>query len=573
MTAPAASSRAVLIAASAAVALAAADTYVVVLALPDMMSGVGLGVEAINRATPIVSGFLLGYIAMLPFIGRLADLVDRRAVLLAMLAVFVAGSTVTALATDLPVLVAGRFVQGVGGGGLVPATLALVADLYPAERRGVPLGMVGAVQELGAVLGPVLGALVLRVWDWRGIFWLNALVGMGLYAIVRLVGPRGVGLEARGSAEGGLPGRPGPVLARLARPGRVLGGLGAALLALALWAPRALTDSVTWGGPFVPWGGGRSGARLATPIGAVAVGLLLAAGIAAAIRGRALLRRADPVGAVLVAVALGALVLTFATADPEREVLGPLGATLLPVGALAVAAAAWRNARVGTARLLPPGTLRGRAGGAVLCSFFVGAALVTVVIDVPLLARLTVTTSMTDAALVLVRFLVAVPLGALAGGVLLRRFPPGPVAAAGLSLAAGGIAAMAHWDRQALAYPIPTTAALLTAGLGIGLSLAPVNAAGLAAVSTHARGAVSAWIVVARMVGMVVGLALLTAIGLRRYYEVAASLTDPTPAQLLDAVVIQVQTVFAGGAVCAGLAALAAWTLGSRRAADPDSTG
>ena len=53
-------------------------------------------------------------------------------------------------------MVAGRFLQGVGGGGLVPATLALVADLYPVERRGVPLGIVSAVQEIGSVIGPAV---------------------------------------------------------------------------------------------------------------------------------------------------------------------------------------------------------------------------------------------------------------------------------------------------------------------------------------------------------------------------------------------------------------------------------
>src|SRR3546814_14763747 len=76
------------------------------------------------------------------------------------LVVFSIGSLVTAVAYDLPSMVTGRFLQGVGGGGLVPATLALVADIYPAQRRGIPLGIVSGVQELGSVLGPLFGAVV-----------------------------------------------------------------------------------------------------------------------------------------------------------------------------------------------------------------------------------------------------------------------------------------------------------------------------------------------------------------------------------------------------------------------------
>jgi MFS family permease len=122
------------------VAFAAADTYVVVLALPDMMSAAGLTIDQLQRAAPIVSGFLLGYIGMLPLIGRIADLRGRLPVLVASLTVFAIGSVVTAAAYDLSSMVVGRFLQGAGGGGLVPATLALVADLWPAQRRGVPVG-------------------------------------------------------------------------------------------------------------------------------------------------------------------------------------------------------------------------------------------------------------------------------------------------------------------------------------------------------------------------------------------------------------------------------------------------
>ncbi len=78
-----------------------------------------------------------------------------------------------------------------------PATLALVADLYPAERRGVPLGVVSAVQEIGSVLGPLFGAAVLAVADWRAIFAVNLAVGLVLVAAVRAVAPRSSAVAGR----------------------------------------------------------------------------------------------------------------------------------------------------------------------------------------------------------------------------------------------------------------------------------------------------------------------------------------------------------------------------------------
>lgn len=532
--------------ASIGVLLTAADTYVVVLALTDMMAGVGLGIEALARATPIVSGFLLGYVAVLPLIGRLSDLVDRRRVLLGCLLIFVVGSVLTALAVELPVLVTGRFLQGVGGGGLVPATLALVADLWPAHRRGTPLGVVGAVQELGAVIGPVLGAAVLAVGDWRLIFWLGGLVGIVLYAALRLL---------PAAAE---PAPSGPVPASSSagwRPTRIvvwLVGLAATVtLVLALSAPPALASHLIWGLAFVPFGSATS--VLATPIGVV--GLTLAVGVAAYLswRGRAVLARSDLPGASLVAVALGSVILTFASADPEREVVGPLGFALLPVGALAAALAAWR-VRTTTHPLLPRAALTGPTGYAALVSVGVGAGLVALVVDVPLLARLTLTDSQTDAAFVLLRFLVAVPVGALAGGWLLRRAGPRVITMAGLVVAGAGMLVMSRWTSGALAQA-SSTVVLAAVGLGVGATLAPVNAAALRDVPARTHGVVSAIVVVARMTGMVVGLSLLTAIGLRRYYEAAAALPDPTdPQALLTAAIVQVQSVFAGG----GMALLAA---------------
>lgn len=592
-------SRGLLAVAALAVALAAADTYVVVLALPDMMTGVGLSIDDLQKATPVISGFLLGYVAVLPLIGRLSDFVSRRRVLLWCLALFVLGSAVTALAVDLSVLVGGRVVQGIGGGGLVPATLALVADLWPPHRRGVPLGVVGAVQEVGSVLGPLLGALVLAVADWRAIFWLNVLLGLVLAAALAVAGrrrastvgrpgaqrgpadavARATSVDAAGTAGGeredvpdpnipdapDRPDRPGSPHSpdRLSRRLRAaLLAVGLAALALALLAPQRLVEHVTLGLPFVPFG---AGGRLSTPLGYAALALLGAWVLGQVVAGRAVLARVDLVGALLVATALGCLVLTFASADPEREVVGPLGLVLVPVGVAAVLAALWWHRRAARP-LVPRGITTRRVAAGLLTSLAVGAALVAVVVDVPVLARLTYTDSQTRAALVLVRFLLALPVGALVGGALVRSLGNAAVACAGLLLATGGLAAMTTWGRGSLAEAPTVTAVLVAVGLGLGLAIAPVNAAVLDDVPADSHGVAGALVVVARMVGMVVGLALLTAIGLRRFYEHVAGLPDTLdPQALLDAGVVQVQSVFAGAAACALFGAVCALGLGGRR--------
>jgi len=531
------------------VALAAADTYVVVLALPDMMSGVGLGIDALQRATPIISGFLLGYIAVLPLIGRISDLVPRQRILLFCLSLFVVGSAITAVSVELPVIVGGRLLQGIGGGGLVPATLALVADLWPPDRRGTPLGVVGAVQELGAVLGPLLGAAVLAVADWRAIFWLNVVLGLTIATVLVLTGGR----EAR------------PQLRVLPT---ILGltALGAGLLTLI--APESLASDVTLGIPFVPFAGT---GRLATPLGVVTLVLLLATLAASTVASgslRALLRRVDVLGAFCIAVALGSLVLTFASADPEREVVGPWGWALVPLGLAAVAAYVLRH-RTARDPLVPRGLMAtGASGGrsrvvpALLVSILIGVSLVAIVVDIPVLARLTMTSSQTVAALVLLRFLVAVPVGAFIGGWLLHRFGPAVIAATGLALAGTGLALMSGWGHGSL-QSWTSTPVLVLVGLGLGLAIAPVNAAALVAAPDDAHGVVSSLVVLARMVGMVVGLALLTAIGLHRYYGAVAALPDQQDAAALaTAGVVQVQTVFLGGAIAALLAAAVALVLG-----------
>ncbi len=576
-TGPGRSARLLLGLAAVAVAFAAADTYVVVLSLPDMMASVGLSVSELQRAAPIVSGFLLGYVAMLPLIGRIADLRGRTPVLIAALVIFAFGSLVTAAAYDLGSLVAGRFLQGVGGGGLVPVTLALVADLYPADRRGVPLGVVGAVQELGSVLGPLYGAVVLSFGTWRDIFWINLAAGLVLAAaIATLAGPAG--------DPAGAPSRSG----RRPRGWRGLDWVGIGLLTLALatmllvmWQPEGLVASVALGAPFVPFTSG--GSIWFSLAGVVTVLLAVALLARMLLADRPLVdlrdwwfsvREADLVGAGLLSVALGGIILAFATADPEVQVFSPAGPYYLGLAALAGLLFVLHNRR-SPAPLIPHGAFGLRpAWGSVLVSFFVGAALIAALVDIPIFARITVADgSQIKAALVLVEFLIALPVGALVGGVLTRRVPAGVVAAAGMALSAVGFWLMAGWSFESLEH-LSASAVLAMTGLGFGLALAPVNAALLASTSDAVHGVASALLVVSRMVGMLVGISALTTIGLRRYYAVEVGIPAPSEVctdgrtrcaaytRLIEqAGIEQLQAIFLGAALCAAIAAAAALLL------------
>ncbi len=565
--------RTLLTLAAVAVAFAAADTYVVVLALPDMMTSVGVPIDQLQRAAPIVSGFLLGYVAMLPLIGRIADLRGRVPVLVFSLVLFAFGSLVTALAYDMPSMVIGRFLQGVGGGGLVPATLALVADLYPKERRGVPLGVVSAVQEIGSVIGPLFGAVVLAFADWRVIFLINLAVGLVLAAALRSIAPSAVSTRTRPDLLGAL-----LLLATL-----VAGSL-------VFIRPAALLRDLTWGQLFIPYAG--SG-RWLTPIGLIAMiaaVLFLARCLLAKSplfdlrRWAASLVEADLVGALLLAVALAGVILAFATADPKIQVFSDRGWWFL-LGSLVASVLFALHLRRATAPLVPRGALRRTpAWGALLVSFFIGAALIAALIDIPLFARTTVyPDDQLPAALVLVRFLVALPVGAVIGGYLIRRFSPGLVTAAGMLMAAAGFVLMAQWGLTTIEEPIANLA-LVTGGLGFGLALAPVNAALLAFTDDDVHGVASAFVVVSRMVGMLVGISALTTIGLRQYY--AEQGVIPPAREVCDgksrckefsdllrvAGIAQEHTVFYGAAVCAVVAAVLALVLFRTATATPLST-
>jgi hypothetical protein len=350
-----------------------------------------------------------------------------------------------------------------------------------------------------------------------------------------------------------------------------------AAAALVVVEPTSLVTDVTWGQLFVPVTGS---ARWLTPLGLVALVAVLLFLVRCWTARRPLVDlrgwwgaalQADLPGALFLAAALGGVILAFATADPRVEVFAPQGWWYLLAAAVATGVFVW-HLRTEEVTLVPRGALRRTpAWGSLLVSFFVGAALIAALIDIPIFARTTVyPDSQLLAALVLVRFLVALPVGAVVGGYLTRTLPAGAVAAAGMLLAAFAFVLMSRWGLSSLS-GWPATVPLVVGGLGFGLALAPVNAAVLASTDSTVHGLAGAGVVVSRMMGMLVGVSALTTIGLRRYYAEAGDIPPPLQVcggttsrcdafdQLLrEAGIAQEQTVFAGAAVCAVVAAVLA---------------
>lgn len=180
--------------------------------------------------------------------------------------------------------------------------------------------------------------------------------------------------------------------------------------------------------------------------------------------------------------------------------------------------------------------------------------------------------------MVLLRLLVAVPVGAIVGGLLTRRFSTGLVTAVAMALVAVANAVFSRWGADSLS-SLWSNAPLLLAGLGFGLALAPLNSALLAATDAAVHGLASAFAVVTRMIGMLVGVSVLTEIGLHQFYSASAKLPLATQVcghgltscsayddRLQAAVISQISVIFAGAAVCAVVAGIVA-VIGSTREA------
>ncbi len=529
--------------------LGSLDLTIVSAFLPEIIVKLELPVQSvIDDAAWIVTAYLLAYTVSMTFMGRVSDLVGRRAVFIACLIVFAIGSLIVAevaydarsglagvlynlsfrLSGERPepgsiallTIIIGRVIQALGAGALVPVALALVGDLFPPQKRAQPLGLVGAIDTLGWVLGHLYGGIMVAAFaaaapafadlfarlglnwnvpDWRWLFWINIPITI-------------------------------------------------AAIGLTWWALRDVKSERAHGR--FDW-----------------LGALLLTG-----------------ALVMLVLGLGANIDISAAASDFSD-LGGLPTYALPAvlgSALLFAAFLFTEWKVRDPLFDLRIFRRRNLSGGALVNLLVGFALMIALVSVPILVNIRAAdaSALAEAALqvgiLLSAFTLPMAIAAIPGGWVSTRLGYGRAAAIGLALAmVGFLLVWATWELDTDNLIIALEMAVI--GVGIGLTFSPISAAVINAVENDRLGSASALVIIMRLLGMTIGVALLTAIASSRLSALASAelgqtVVDPYAAiDVYSRLTVQVLTeiAFLGAVVC-GIALVPALLL-KRLDADPQS--
>ncbi|GGZ41139.1 MFS transporter [Streptomyces poonensis] len=206
--------------------LAALDQTIVGTALPTIVAELG----GAAHMSWVVTSYLLAETVATVLVGKFGDLFGRKTVFQVSAAVFIIGSFLCGLATNMTLLILWRAVQGIGAGGLMVTSMALIADVIPLRERGKYQGAIGAVFGVSTVVGPLLGGLFTDHLTWRWAFYVNVPIAIVVIASAA---------------------RTIPSVKAVARP--VIDYLGIALVAI---GSSALILATSWGGNEYAWGSG-----------------------------------------------------------------------------------------------------------------------------------------------------------------------------------------------------------------------------------------------------------------------------------------------------------------------------
>ncbi len=471
------------------------DLTIVSAFLPEIILKLELPVESIiNDAAWIVTGYLLAYTVSMTFMGRVSDLIGRRRAYVICLLIFMIGSFVVAEvdpraqsgvsgalydllyrlqgtrpeagSVALLTIILGRVIQALGAGALVPVSLALVGDLFPAAKRAQPLGVIGAVDTLGWVLGHLYGGIMVRLFGQYGAEFVNLFRSLGL----NWAAPDWRAL--------------------------FLINLPISLVALALvwWTLRGVPQERGKGR--FDW-----------------LGTLLIIG-----------------ALICLVLGLGANIEVSATTTEFSELGGlpPYAAPVLAAAVVLFALFVLVESRTRDPLFDLRIFRRRNLAAGLVTNLLVGFCLMIGLVSVPILVNIRIidATHLSEAALqvgiLLSALTVPMALAALPGGWLSERIGYRWTAALGLALALVGFAAVWQtWTLEVADGLIAVEMALI--GVGLGLTFSPISAAVINAADSDKLGAASALVIIMRLLGMTLSVTGLTAFASQRLGMLASA--------------------------------------------------